>query len=217
MTIEAQYNYKPLVSSRDPSFEEFYKIYVESIPLRERKPKTQMSAIIARPDYKILLLNRNAAVIGFSIFFSPGNQLFCLLEYMAVHSAYRNLGLGRELFLRSFQEVVSMRETIHALIEVDSDREQSADQEIRRRRQRFYRRLGCLRIDGLSYALPLSGEGPPPQMDLMVYPPDRLPLIRRHQLEQWLKVIYNQVYDCSADDPRIVHMMQAIGDPVKLV
>jgi GNAT superfamily N-acetyltransferase len=217
MTIEAQYTYEPLVSSTDPSFDEFYGIYVESMPLRERKPKTQISAITTRPDYKILLLKRNAVVIGFSILFTPTNELFCLLEYMAVHSAYRNLGLGRELFLRTFQDVVSNCGTVPVLLEVDSDREQSADQEIRRRRQRFYRRLGCLRIDGLSYVLPLHGEGPPPQMDLMLYLPDCLPLIRRHQLEHWLKVLYNKVYDCSPDDPRIVHMMEVIGDPVKLV
>ena len=32
-------------------------------------------------------------------------------------------------------------------------------------RQRFYAQLGCLRIEGLSYVLPLPGEGPPPEMD----------------------------------------------------
>jgi len=72
-------------------------------------------------------------------------------------------------------------------------------------------------MDELSYILPLQGEDPPPQMDLMVYLPDRQPLIRRHELEHWLKVIYNKVYDCSPEDPRIADMMEAIGDPVKLV
>lgn len=217
MTVEAQYTYKPLVSSSDPSFGDFYRIYVESIPLREQKPKTQISGITTRPDYKILLLKKNDVVIGFSVLFTPAKESFCLLEYMAVHSAYRNSGLGRNLFLRTFQDFVSNGETVHGLIEIDSDREQSADQEIRRRRQCFYRRLGCLSIDGLSYLLPLHGEGPPPQMDLMVYLPSRLHLIRRHQLGHWLKVIYNKVYDCSPDDPRIARMIETIDDPVKLV
>ncbi|MFA4909912.1 MAG: GNAT family N-acetyltransferase [Desulfobacteria bacterium] len=217
MTIQAQYIYKPLVSSSDPSFDEFYGIYVESIPLREQKLKTQISAIATNSDYKVLLLKKNTVAIGFSILFTPAKESFCLLEYMAVHSAYRNLGLGRQLFLRTFQDVFSNRGPVHGLLEIDSDREQSADQEIRRRRQHFYRRLGCLRIDSLSYVLPLHGEGPPPQMDLMVYLPGRLPLISRHQLEHWLKVIYSKVYDCSADDPRIAQMIEDIGDPVKLV
>jgi len=216
MTPEVRYTYSPLVSDGDPSFDAFYRIYVESMPLRERKPKSQISAITARPDYKILLLKRNAVVVGFSMLFTPANESFCLLEYMAVDAAYRNLGLGRELFLRAFQDVASDGGTVPGLLEVDSDREQSTDQEIRRRRQRFYRRLGCLRIDGLSYVLPLRGEGPPPQMDLMLYRPDPLPVIRRHQLEHWLRVIYSKVYDCSPDDPRIDHMMEAIDDPVKL-
>lgn len=217
MTNETQYTYELLVSNTDPSFDEFYNIYEESIPLRERKLKAQISAMTTRSDYKILLLKRNDVVLGFSILFTPTQELFCLLEYMAVHSAHRNLGLGRELFLRTFKDYFSNNGTVHGLLEVDSDREQSADQEIRRRRQHFYRRLGCLRIDGLSYALPLQGEGSPPQMDLMVYLQDRLPLISKPQLERWLKAIYNKVYDCSPDDPRIAQMMEGIGDPVKLI
>ena len=217
MLIKEQYSYKLLVSGSDPAFDDFYRIYAESISLREQKPKIQISAIAARPDYKILLLEKNDVVIGFSILFTPAKESFCLLEYMAIQSAYRNLGLGRELFLHTFKDVLSDSGTVHGLLEVDSDREQSADQEMRRKRQQFYRRLGCLRIAELSYLLPLQGEGPPPQMDLMVYLPDRSPLISSNQLEHWLQVLYSKVYDCSLDDPRIAQMMGAVGDPVKLV
>ena len=217
MTIEAQYTYERLVFSSGPLFDEFYGIYVESMPLRERKPKPLISAIVNRTDYKVILLKRNTVTIGFSMLFTPAKESFCLLEYMAVHSAYRNIGLGSKLFLHTLKDVVSNGGTVHCLLEVDSDREQSADQEIRRRRQLFYKKLGCFRIDGLTYVLPLPGEGPPPQMDLMVYSPDSQPLIRKPQLEHWLKVIYNQVYNCSPNDPRIVHMMEAVGDPVTLV
>ncbi|MBU1418082.1 MAG: GNAT family N-acetyltransferase [Proteobacteria bacterium] len=217
MTI-APYTYDSLVSCSDPSFDEFYSIYEGSLPLRERKSKAQISAVISRPDYKTLLLKRNDVVIGFSMLFIATEESFCLLEYMAIHPVYRNSGLGRELFLHTFQNVVvSDHGASYGLLEVDSDREQSEDQEMRRRRQRFYRRLGCFRIDRLSYLLPLPGEGPPPQMNIMVYPPDRFLTISKHQLKQWLKVIYNKVYDCCPDDPRITKMMKYIGDPVKLL
>jgi GNAT superfamily N-acetyltransferase len=217
MMFETHYTYNPLDSYSDPSFDEFYKIYVDSLPPSERKSKEQIAAIITNPDYRTLLLKSNDEVIGFSILFIPPGEMFYLLEYMAIHSAYRNLGLGGALFLQTFQDAVSNWGTRYGLLEVDSDREQSADQEIRRRRQHFYRRLGCLRVDGLSYILPLPGEDLPPQMDILVYHPEPLPPIGMHQFEHWLKVIYNKVYDCSSDDPRIAQMMKAIGDPVKLI
>jgi hypothetical protein len=54
-------------------------------------------------------------------------------------------------------------------------------------------------------------------MDLMVYIPDGPSVIRRCQLKNSLKVIYDRVYDCPPDDPRIVFMMEAVDDPVELV
>jgi hypothetical protein len=71
MTLETQYSYKQLVSSSDHSFDEFYRIYTASMPIRKQKPKTQISTITSKPDYKILLLNRNTEVIGFSMLFTP--------------------------------------------------------------------------------------------------------------------------------------------------
>ena len=99
------------------------------------------------------------------------------------------------------------------LLEVDSDREPSPDQALRRRRQGFYRRLNCQRIDGLCYILPLPGEGAPPEMDLMVYFPDAVPTVARVRLKRWLEVIYHEVYGCAEDDPRISEMLRPVKNP----
>jgi len=215
--MPVQDTYKPLASEHDPSFEEFYRIYTESFPLSERKPKTAISAMLGRPDYRILLVERNGRPIGFSALFTPAAEPFSLVEYLAVQAAYRNSGVGGELFRQSVQAAQSGRDGLPALLEIDSDRELSPDREIRQRRQQFYRRLGCLRIEGFSYLLPLPGEGPPPEMDLMVHLPDRGAVIRKVQLKQWLTVVYQRVYNCSSGDPRIIRMMETVADPVRLV
>jgi ribosomal protein S18 acetylase RimI-like enzyme len=217
MTIEAHYSVTPLVSSSGQTFDEFYRIYLESISTRERKPKIQISAIVLRSDYQVLLLNKNDVIAGFSILFTPPNESFCLLEYMAVDSAYRNLGLGKTLFFQSLQTVFKKQGIVPCLLEVDSDRERAADQETRRKRQRFYRSLGCLRIERLSYVLPLQGEGSPPEMDLFIYYPGLIPKIGKRALEHWLKVIYSKVYECSPDDSRIAPMLEVVGDPLILI
>jgi hypothetical protein len=206
----------PLISINDVSFKDFLRIYTESMPIREQKSAAQISAMFTRPDYQILLLKRNDVTIGFSIIFAPPKESFCLLEYFAVDAVFRNSGLGHLLFLRSVDNVFSKTGQIPVLLEVDSDRESSEDQPIRRRRQQFYRRLNCMRIDNLSYILPLPGEGPPPQMDLMVYFQNNVPIISKMQLQHWLKFIYRDVYDCSEDDPRIIKMLKTVTDPIRM-
>jgi hypothetical protein len=167
--------------------------------------------MVLRPDYKILLAKRDGVVIGFSVLFLPLQESFCLLEYMAVQTMHRNSGVGSALFRRSIQGETPM------LVEVDSELSNSPDQEIRRRRQQFYRRLGCRRIEGLSYLLPLPVEGPPPEMVLMVHVSTATSSIPKPTLEHWLKVVYKEVYGCSSDDFRIARMMEAAPDPIRLV
>ncbi|MEK7321600.1 MAG: GNAT family N-acetyltransferase [Pseudomonadota bacterium] len=209
-----QDQYALLTSSNDASFEEFYSIYFSSMPAREQKSRALLAAMAARADYRILLVIRKAAVIGFSVVFAPPEESFRLLEYMAVHAEHRNAGVGGRLFLRSVQDAVNGRGNIPVLLEVDSDREFSADQAIRKRRRQFYKRLGCCRIEGLSYILPLPGKGAPPQMDLMIYFPEGVSPVGKPYLERWLKAIYQGVYNCSSDDPRIAQMMRTVTDPV---
>lgn len=216
MTSKAGTVHEQLLAHSGSLFEDFYRIYSESMPTREQKPRPQIAAMINRPDYFVLLARRDDIVIGFSILFIPSREAFSLLEYMAVDSPYRNMGIGSELFHASIHAVASDRSDIPTLLEVESDREASADLPMRRRRQLFYRRLGCLRVDRLSYVLPLPGEGPPPEMDLFVYLKDKSQIILKSELEHWLKVVYQTVYDVSPDDPRIHAMLKHVGNPVGL-
>jgi hypothetical protein len=120
------------------------------------------------------------------------------------------------LFKHTIERAVTPHGRSLILLEVDSDREASADQQMRTRRQQFYRRLGCVRISRLHYLLPLPGPGPVPEMDLMVYSAEPLPQLPKTELERWLRMIYRDVYRCSPDDPRIVQMLHDVSDPVRL-
>jgi len=216
--LDNRYQFDPLKAGSGPEFEEFYSIYAESISARERKSKAWISEMADRSEYKVLLLKDNAHVIGFSVLFLPPTESFGLLEYMAVADAYRNGGLGSELFRRSVQVASQARpwQPGSLLMEVDSDREKCTDQTLRTRRQQFYRRLGCMIISELHYIMPLAGEGPPPEMDLLIYPSGNLRQVPKSELEGWLKTIYQSVYHCSPDDPRIRQMLMGLPDPVQL-
>jgi len=206
-----------LASCGETAFEEFYRIYAESISKRERKSKAWICEMVGRSDYKIFLLKRSDRVIGFSMLFLPQGETFVLLEYMAIAQGHRNAGLGSQMFKRTIQAALPQKgHPRPVLLEVDSDREQCAEQELRARRQQFYRRLGCLRIAALRYILPLPGDGPPPEMDLMIYPADDLREVPKSYVERWLKLIYQSVYNCSPDDARIAQMLGSISEPARL-
>jgi ribosomal protein S18 acetylase RimI-like enzyme len=217
MTDEARFTYARLVSGADPSFDAFYALYADSMPARERKSRALIEGMTARPDYRILLLKRNDVVVGYSVLFTPAGASFRLLEYMAINADFRNRGLGGKLFRRTFRDLAAGGGAVCGLVEVDSDREDSPDREIRRRRQEFYRRLGCLRVDRLAYVLPLKAAGPPPEMDLLILPAGRREPIARRQLARWLESIYVEVYDCAPADPRIAAMLTTVADPIVLV
>lgn len=209
--------FEELTSCSEPAFAEFYRIYAESIAEREQKSKDWICEMVRRPEYKLFLLKRDDQVIGFSILFLPAAEPFGLLEYMATSAEHRNQGLGGEIFRRTMHSGLSgPRGQVPILLEVDSDREESADQKLRTRRQQFYRRLGCLRLARLHYILPLPGGGAPPKMDLMIYAAGGLQHVAKSELEKWLKVVYHDVYNCSADDPRIKEILAGLPDPVRL-
>ena len=204
------------ITALDQRFEFLYAIYCESIALREQKSKADLAAMVSKANYRLLLAQDDNGVVGFSIVFVAGNESFCLLEYMAVDKSHHGGGVGSELFEQTVGAVHRSDGANPILLEVDSDREPSPDQVQRRRRQNFYRRLGCRRIAGCTYILPLPGEKAPPEMDLFVYVPGPAPTIRRGELERWLKLMYRDVYGCSADDRRIASMLDGVSDPIDL-
>ncbi len=193
-------------------FEEFYAIYESSLPSREQKSRPAIRALIHRDDYRVLLLESEATVLAFSVVFISKAYDFCLLEYMATRADQRNRGLGGAMLEASLAAAPGRP----MLVEVNSEREDSPDREIRIRRKGFYRRHGCLQIAGLDYLLPLSGRTPPPEMDLLVHRHGRVAPIRKTELAGWLTEIYTQAYARTADDPRIRTMLQAFGDMVNL-
>lgn len=208
--------FREITSEGDPGFEALFEIYAQSLSQRERKGRAELSRMTQRPDYQVHLLETGDLAVGFCILFLPQGEVFALLEYMAVHPDYRSRGWGRQLFdytLRTENRDLRTRVT---LLEVDSDRQASIDQLQRKRRQQFYRSLGCLRIANLAYHLPLPGAEPPPEMDLFVHRTAPGPEIRKAQLEHWLAVIYRDVYSCAEGDPRIAAMLRGVKDPVTL-
>ncbi len=192
---------------RGRRFEQLYQIYAQSLPKREQKKRSEIEALVSRPDYAVLAIEEQEQVSGFAIVQVSPTQPIALLEYMATDPSRRSSGVGAHVF----REVVTLAQSRTIIVEADSEREQdAADLPVRMRRKNFYRRQGCRQLRDLSYIFPLPGEGDPPLMDLLVFRQDMPASIAKRDVQQWLKAVYVEVYARAPDDPRLDAMLEPI-------
>ncbi|HYO57147.1 GNAT family N-acetyltransferase [Archangium sp.] len=209
-------SYDPLDTDDDAGFEAVRRIYEHAIVASERKTAEELRHMIRREDYRFFVAREAGTVVGFSIAFVAKEEPLALLEYMAVAPEHRSRGLGAELFSATVRSLLEGAPGCCILLEVDSPREASPDQQLRVRRQDFYRRLGCRRVDDLHYILPLPGNMP--QMDLFLYVDAPPPLrVSREQVRRWLQIVYDRVYECSREDPRIGRMLHGTPEHLPLI
>jgi GNAT superfamily N-acetyltransferase len=192
-------------------FDAFLEIYKEALPARERKSAAALRAMCSSPDYSLVLATRAETVVGFFIVYR--GRTMALLEYMAVRNGLRGAGIGAALYGHARAVAGSVTPM---LMEVDSDRELSADRAVRARRKEFYRRCGARLVEGLDYVLPLPGEGAPARMDLLV---DGAvgDTVAKELVASWLREIYQRVYACTADDARLLAMIGSLQANVRIV
>ena len=193
---------------QDPSSRNFaalYAIYESALPSSERKSRRVLEEMIGRSDYRFIVARVRDEIAGFAILFIAQTARIGLLEYLAVDEQFRGLGLGAALFERGRRWVTGGPASRALLIEVEADLVESPERELRARRKNFYRRLGCRELTELRYIMPLQGRGTPPAMDLMVWFSGNE--ISREQLRAWLVAVYEEVYGCGRDDPRIDQMI----------
>ena len=159
------------------------------------------------PSYTIFTAKKDEETLGFCIMFHNSEVDFYLLEYMAIDTQKRSLGLGSKLFLTSLKYLVQHHGLKPLLIEIDSPEKPSNEQYIRERREQFYRKLGCKKIDPFDYILPLKRDEDPPPMELLVFHPE-LTQISKECLKRWLEILYTNVYGCNTYDARIEAMLK---------
>jgi GNAT superfamily N-acetyltransferase len=187
-----------------------FELYRDSIERTEQRTEAEFRALAARADYRFLVAVSEDRVIGMTVSWVPADSMMWLFEYAAVAPEMRGRGLGANLFLGA-REIAGAERT--ALVEVDA----FTGEEIQTRRLSFYRGLGCRRLVGLDYILPLDAFGAPPPMWLLALTsPEDQPGVSIHVVESWLRAIYTGAYNKPLNDPRLARMIDPLPDHVEL-
>lgn len=195
-----------LAPEDEDAFEQLLAIYQAAIVASEQKPPAELRGMLRSPGYRILVAREGQRVVGFAILYFPSGGTFWLLEYMAVEQSLRSKRYGERIFSEAKLLGGSVMPGAPCVLEVDQPGEASPADDASRRLG-FYRRLGCRRVEGLGYLLPLKSAGSPPPMMLLVHGLEDRDFLAAAEMTEWLRAIYVEVYAQGPDDPRITAMM----------
>ncbi|MBD3768953.1 MAG: GNAT family N-acetyltransferase [Rhodobacterales bacterium] len=193
------------------AFDQFFAIYEEALPAGERKPREAIVALSKRSDSAILGLSCDGQVVAFAIVFASNTAPVGLLEYMATSKALRNAGLGKRLFAMALARM----EGRVMLVEVESEREKTADTPLRLRRKNFYCRLGCQQVEKLDYIMPMVSAEKPPVLDLLFHTGGQAITVTDTLLRTWLETVYTEVYGRRINDSNIALMLQRRAEEMR--
>lgn len=195
-----------LNESHQSELSRLIEIYQEAIDPSEQKTPAEITAMVADPRYALMVSITRGEVSGFSICLFPPGADFFLLEYMAIAAASRGKRVGEALFAESYR-YGSARAADTMVLEVDMPGSSSNPDNDTEGRYRFYRRMECRRIDGLTYILPLETASTPPPMMLLVYRVPAVVSLDCGRLRTWLETIYETAYGKPRNDARITKML----------
>lgn len=171
---------------------ELLPIYNEALAPEERKADDIIRQSLTRADYLTLgARSASGQLLGFASLYRSASYPFNLLEYLATDHNARGQGIGAKLV----QAALSTTPNTPLLMEVDAIPPSDAPDAMSRRRQSFYRRLGCQKFENIPYRMPQVSEGMPPLMDLFIHPNGPAPTITHADLHAWITDIYHHVYD----------------------
>lgn len=201
--------FRELSDPDDRRFSELLSLYESAIPPSEQKSAEAIRSMASSPRHRVIIAQDNGRVLGFLLIFL--GRTIALLEYLATQIDVRSCGLGAQLFHRA----LAAAEQRILLIEVESDRQPCSDRAIRTRRIGFYKRLGCRRLEDVDFILPLGDTAGVPPIDLLIAHAPDAP-VEGSSVAIWIMEIYENVYGCSQDDPRLTRMLAALPDQVSL-
>jgi GNAT superfamily N-acetyltransferase len=135
------------------------EIYEAGFPAAVRAPFRDL--VDTRPDERMqLLLDEASQVLGVALVRDLGDTQWTFLRYFVVAAQRRGQGIGGRLWSALCRDLAA-RGRGRLLFDVEDPDDAAADPheaDERRRRVRFYRRLGADLVDPAAYAPPHHGE-----------------------------------------------------------
>lgn len=125
---------------------EIYQKYIEIFPEEERKTLEAMEKNYNKNITRFIKIDEEKELIGFCIMNSIENNRYMQLDYFAILPEYQNKGYGTKA-IKELEKVVQNYDAIFVEIEKLGYGANTAENEIREKRAKFYERLGFHKLD----------------------------------------------------------------------
>jgi GNAT superfamily N-acetyltransferase len=188
-------------------FEELRNIYLSTFPLKNAK---QLDGYInhiydmLRYDnrYHLYAALEDRSMIGISLLYVFENLKMALLDYMAITPNFQRGGIGKKLFEftdNKFNHLIP--DNIGMLLEVPKETVSDLDERLRRKRRiRFYSKLGVKVLRGVNYLLPIQIDGDVEEMYLMIKLSKNITWIPKKSIANFINSIYSDLYEYRKSD-----------------
>ena len=207
-------NFKQIHSTKDICYEDAMLIYKDSFPPSELQPLYKIGERIAAGKSQLFVGIIKEEVICMALLWDFNNTDFTLLDYMAVSEKHRNNNFGSKLFQFLVEKVTGNHKFL--MLEVENylfgeNREQ------RKKRINFYLKNGAYLLENVPYMLPSMDNSSPLEMQLMIAPKYECTPIKKSEIENLIKCLYQEIYEKSENDVLLVSVLKKIPDKIILV
>lgn len=181
-------------------FKAAMEIYKKEFPIEEQISVTQIETLLLRKIYSLIVARHKYfnQVIGFAFIMFNSEPPYVFLDYMAIDPLFQRRGFGTLLFnsIAKMQENNSLG--IMLEFEIPEHAENEEEKIIRKKRERFYLRLGCHVLKGINYRLPRAdGEAVP--MVLAFRPRDSIRFLPSEVVKQLIVTAYDKIHSDVRD------------------
>ena len=172
-------------------FNDAMRIYEYSFPLNESRSVKDTNTMLVKDDRYLMFIAKDGSdsVLGFTLVYV--SKHFALLDYMAVDSRFRSMGIGNKLLQHIVQNILSeSRSTLLLEIQHVSKPELKQKED----RMRFYKKFGAFIIDE-QYLMLGYGDNGKEIMNLMGIAHDGSESVSSDlDIQQAIKEIRDNVY-----------------------
>ncbi|MEB3830671.1 GNAT family N-acetyltransferase [Phormidium sp. CCY1219] len=199
---------------KHPDFEGALQIYLHAFPASERQPTAVVKNRLKKQLYQWLIGKLENKVVCIALLYPLKNTDFVLLDYLGTDKAYRGRGIGGQFMGEILQNLANINKYLLIEVEHPASGENQTD---RKRRVKFYQRLGAKILKNVPYQLPPFSGNVSIEMLLMMlpeYPGGQLP---GSLVKQLIQQIYGEVYDRDAGDALLKSFIHQVPDSVELI
>lgn len=202
--------YKLLDMSDSQAFQDVIRIYIESFPdASERMSETSLLRKLESHRLQIWVTLMESRIISLAMIYPFQNIDFILLAYFATAQNFRGKGVGTQFM----QFLIHQYHTL--ILEVEHP-DFGENQQQRKQRIAYYRRLGAKEFKNIRYILPALSDENSTEMILMKLPALANQTLAGYIVKEMIEELYLELYDQPAENNQLLELLMTQSFPEKV-